>query len=461
MSIEQYSFFDLLEKYVRIEIPALQRDYAQGRNDEKEVRTSFLHYLHNLITKKQKDTLDFIYGVVDKNLNKLILIDGQQRITTIMLLHWFLAVKEGCSACSDFHSHMTDKNSSRFIYNTRPASKDFSNALVRNIESFAYDDASSEALSSCIINQKWFLPHWHTDATVNAMLVMLDALQKEFAEENTGLYSILTKGKIIQFDFMNLDDFSEHDAGRLYIKMNSRGKPLTRFENIKSLLIGRLEKHDGLIENQMSDSFIATNDNTDALSFAEKIAWSFDVRWTDAFWNCFLKLSDNDYKEDWAECPLDNFMLNLLVLPVIYECCIAESKVDKNFITEHIEMNASSVPYDDIFRALDEYDNDGKILSGVFNFLNGITEYDKSQAKWIIKEFDVYSWLSYGDESYFISLMEKLMDKDEEQLDLADKLRLFAFFLYFSQKHKPEYSLKQWLRFSMNIIEGTIFQGKY
>ena len=36
MSIEQYSFFDLLEKYGRIEIPALQRDYAQGRNDEKE-----------------------------------------------------------------------------------------------------------------------------------------------------------------------------------------------------------------------------------------------------------------------------------------------------------------------------------------------------------------------------------------------------------------------------------------
>lgn len=460
MSIEQYSFFDLLEKYGQIEIPALQRDYAQGRNDEKEVRTSFLHYLHNLITKKQKDTLDFIYGVIDKNLNKLILIDGQQRITTIMLLHWFLAVKEGSKACSDFYSHMSDNNSSRFIYNTRPASRDFSNALVRNTESFAYDDASSEALSSCIINQKWFLPHWHTDSTVNAMLVMLDALQKEFAGENTGLYSILTDDKVIQFDFMNLDDFSEHDAGRLYIKMNSRGKPLTRFENIKSLLIGRLEKHDGLIENQMSDSFIGTNSNTDALSFAEKIAWSFDVRWTDAFWNCFLKLGDDKYKEDWAECPLDNFMLNLLVLPVIYECCIAESKIDKNFITEHIETNASSIPYDDIFRALDEYDNDGKILSGVFNFLNSSTEYDTSQAKWTIKAFDVYSWLNYGDESYFISLMKKLMDKDEEKLDLADRLRLFALFLYFSQKDKPSYSLKQWLRFSMNIIEGTIFQGK-
>ena len=41
---EVISFWELLKKH-KIEIPIIQRDYAQGRKDKEEIRDSFLNAL--------------------------------------------------------------------------------------------------------------------------------------------------------------------------------------------------------------------------------------------------------------------------------------------------------------------------------------------------------------------------------------------------------------------------------
>ena len=90
-----------------VEIPIIQRDYAQGRTDDKtsKIRKDFLDILFNFISNKLEGKsaeieLDFIYGFSDvktDNKTTFIPIDGQQRLTTLWLLYWFISVKENNS----------------------------------------------------------------------------------------------------------------------------------------------------------------------------------------------------------------------------------------------------------------------------------------------------------------------------------------------------------------------------
>ena len=73
-------------------IPIIQRDYAQGRKSAETIRNRFLQVLYEAIAEGRKTTLDFIYGNVENG--KLIPLDGQQRLTTLFLLHYYIARHE-------------------------------------------------------------------------------------------------------------------------------------------------------------------------------------------------------------------------------------------------------------------------------------------------------------------------------------------------------------------------------
>ena len=93
---KKYTFIDLFrgtegggEALNGIEIPLIQRDYAQGRDMPKVnyIRTRFVGALREALINDEPITLDFVYGEIDNN-RTLIPLDGQQRLTTLFLLHW-------------------------------------------------------------------------------------------------------------------------------------------------------------------------------------------------------------------------------------------------------------------------------------------------------------------------------------------------------------------------------------
>ena len=92
---ERLSFSKLFsQKAFKIEIPIIQRDYAQGRNSSSEVRVMFLDALYDYLEEnKPNRDLDFIYGSIRQSKEEtcFIPLDGQQRLTTLFLLHWYLA----------------------------------------------------------------------------------------------------------------------------------------------------------------------------------------------------------------------------------------------------------------------------------------------------------------------------------------------------------------------------------
>ena len=101
MSTTLHSFMDIFDavfndngeevQLKKIVIPIIQRDYAQGRKSAKSIREKFLQALKKAV-ENQNITLDFVYGDIKDGI--FIPLDGQQRLTTLYLIHWYAARKE-------------------------------------------------------------------------------------------------------------------------------------------------------------------------------------------------------------------------------------------------------------------------------------------------------------------------------------------------------------------------------
>lgn len=231
----------LSNKKLKISIPIIQRDYAQGRKDAATIRDKFLHEIFNRLDNDENLFLDFVYGNIEGD--KFIPIDGQQRLTTLFLLHLYFAKKEK-KDCEYLKG---------FTYETRSSSREFCERLVN-----ADIDFNKDEISADIKNYSWFMPFWENDPTVKSMLVMLDVIHDKF--KNSNFYDRLEN---IKFRFLELKEFGLTDD--LYIKMNARGKPLSEFENFKAEF-----------EKELSQDIKAKLDN----------------EWLDLFWG----LKDSDKK---------------------------------------------------------------------------------------------------------------------------------------------------------------------
>lgn len=267
---------------VSVEIPIIQRDYAQGRPGEEDVRQQFINTLYDALTKEETGTpldLDFVYGTVTET--KFTPLDGQQRLTTLFLLHWYLANRDG--QFNEFQALLQNGKNSKFTYRTRQSAKDFCDALVSyevDLDAIEVGETQNTTpFADVLVDRPWFFLSWRRDPTIQAMLVMLDALHAKF-KNSTGLFNKLVneQSPAIGFHFLNLDTFKLSDE--LYIKMNSRGKQLTKFENFKA----KLEQY---IEVEIGDApkyTLGTGDTQRQVSTRDYFSHKIDTDWTNLFW---------------------------------------------------------------------------------------------------------------------------------------------------------------------------------
>ena len=117
-----FNLCQLLSNGKVIEIPKIQRDYAEGRELEsiEKKRFSMLMDMLDVVTGISSSlSLDFVYGTQDQN--KFFPLDGQQRLTTLFLLYWLLGRND---TLKDSQNH------SLFVYETRTTSEEFCHWLV-------------------------------------------------------------------------------------------------------------------------------------------------------------------------------------------------------------------------------------------------------------------------------------------------------------------------------------------
>jgi hypothetical protein len=257
----------------KVVIPPIQRDYAQGRSTGKipHIRERFLTDIVNVLINDTLPTLelDFVYGYVEKEISgekeitRFKPLDGQQRLTTLFLLHWYISSKEPINV-------VDNEFLKKFTYATREGSRRFCEELTNFKPSFTYESIDKE-----IVDQPWFFSAWKSDPTIESMLVVLKAIENKLnaiynQSASVNLWQKLTgiSPRII-FHLLPMDDLGLPDD--LYIKMNARGKALTDFEHFKS---------------QFSE--VLSNDR--AKEFNVKI----DKQWSDLFWNIFKNAEGKD-----------------------------------------------------------------------------------------------------------------------------------------------------------------------
>jgi len=281
------SFFHLFGQTINqlqikeIEIPLIQRDYAQGRRGIKveRIRSNFLDAICTAaIPDSPAVGLDFIYGDVvinGEHQGKFYPLDGQQRLTTLFLLHWYAAMRAGVDIQAAAWTN--------FTYATRPGARTFCGRIVEHFPN--YDDVSPHKLSDWLKDQSWYLYTWQHDPTIQSMLVMLDAIDSWFKQKNVLDFNIIWERLTDQQNpaiYFNLLPMSEHGlTADLYIKMNSRGKPLTEFENFKA--------HFETLLNNVDSNNVDSN-------YADAFSNKIDRDWSDYFWH--YRGSDNIIDEE-------------------------------------------------------------------------------------------------------------------------------------------------------------------
>ena len=271
------SFRHLVEDCQHIEVPLIQRDYAQGRESQKDVRNDFVGALMGALLRPIGDSklplnLDFVYGSMEvEGSPRFLPLDGQQRLSTLFLLHWYLAWRD--NQLPEFRALFWDGRHSRFTYSVRPSSTEFFDALVEFVPAGTPDDNPS--VSRMLEDQSWYFLNWRLDPTIQGVLTMLDTIHDRFRESD-GLYARLVdmEKPAITFHVLRLEHFGLSDD--LYIKMNARGKPLTTFETFKARFEELLKELFPTGTRRIADADVSVP------KFFER---RMDSQWTDFFWS--------------------------------------------------------------------------------------------------------------------------------------------------------------------------------
>ncbi len=436
--MRQYTFTELFSgqidigenqilQFEKIEIPMIQRDYAQGRGTRKdkeiqlnETGAAFLEAIFEALLNDTGMELDFIYGAIQRQ--GFIPLDGQQRLTTLFLLYWYIGSRE--LPAPEAQNLM--KELGKFTYSTRTSSRRFCEQLCATGISFA--TPPSQELS----DQSWFYQSYQKDPTVKAMLNMLDAIHEQYS--SGPLFERLAK---LRFYILPLDGFKLTEE--LYIKMNARGKQLTDFENFKADLTKSMRSVEDL---QTEVRLITGREVPYHLLFSQKM----DNEWANIFWQ-------KTRAADGAEKALDPLFMRFFIR-YSYHCRIMsldDGKLDAEKAAQDVQARAlygrgnddSDFHYHSWSRFHEILRPDA--IRQIEKFLDTLCKHEDELMRGLNPGWDTEApWMLYG-----------------PKISQKQRIALSAAILYVEQEGDFEAaSYRDWMRFAWNIIaDPTIRQA--
>lgn len=209
-------------------IPEIQRDYVWG--DNELVIKRFINNIKNMKDNEELDIGFFYSYKIYENFNALI--DGQQRITTLILLSWYVGVDN------------TKLNN--FKFKVRENSNNFLEKLLEQ-KSAEIPAIDGKKISDKIKNSIWYKRIWDNDPTVKSILNALDIIDKELENEKENI-----KNKIDNIKFSCIEA-GDRRLETEYILLNKRGVNLTNSEQLKAILTEDIENKNEWLEKWDKD----------------------------------------------------------------------------------------------------------------------------------------------------------------------------------------------------------------
>ncbi len=451
---DRLSFFKLFtERKYRVLIPIIQRDYAQGRKSSTEVRKTFLNALYKYLDEgiPNRD-LDFVYGSLNKvdGITDFIPLDGQQRLTTLFLLHWYLfQISDNADKKNLFTSALFNEGKSMFTYETRSSSEDFCDALVSN--EIDFKNLIENSLSKTIENTSWYFLSWKNDPTIQSMLTMLDAIHNKFANRADFFELLLdNENPIITFLFLNLKDFELTDD--LYIKMNSRGKPLTPFENFKA----KFEQYLGNAETERNFTLKFDANTEKEVSLKEYFSYNIDTKWANLFWN--YRALQNRSKDD-IDDTFDDELMNFIrvIFTNQYASTTDASQKDKDESLEYLlgtSVGKKNKDYSDVL-SFNKYEELNALSKdGVHYLIDALNCFTNGNDKINLYLSDEYKFF-FDEKKTFKNALKHEFESNQERICFHAYMRFLI-----SNKDNVE-GISEWMRVIHNLThpENTVIDS--
>ena len=400
------SFWSEISDY-KIQVPYYQRDYAQGRIDNgriDNIRKVFVEEMYGAIMgfNNKECHLGLVFGSYDENEKVFIAVDGQQRLTTVFLLHWYVAWRE--NKLNDYKEKLLN-----FSWDTRSYSSQFVELLfkIRPL---------GNVIDSIKTNSNYFSV-WENDPTVKGMLTMLEEIEKQYPNDILLCSQLFSNDCKIKYDILKLEKDSD---GKTYLKMNSRGRSLTTFELFKSKLLDKYKPNFGhKFDNEW-------------LSFMIKISATSDSQFSD------------------PDIPFMNFIneytYTYLQLKLKSGSDIANNY--KEFTDAKVKGELTDVP----FISFDKY-------NGAFE--EDCLEYFEKSLDWICQNYEniklIDNKIRFSDSRFFIDAIIK-----DNNPNFTHRAKLFAVFKYaeltgYDQIDTELY--EKWTRVFRNLVANTDIDG--
>lgn len=461
---EEKTFWGLIDEH-KIEIPVIQREYAQGRQVKKinQLREEFVSDLLKAIDKK--DHFGFVYGKIrDKNKKAeieqeqkvleeilkalddfsdpfleipkqikkrnesedekenlssvFIPLDGQQRLTTIFLLHWFLiAIQE-----SSDEKRSQLKKLKRFSYKTRKSSKEFCEFIC----DLDCENLREKPVDKLLTNNLDFRNIWLRDSTVQGMLVTLGEIEKQFKEndldsEKEDMLNKLLEKNNISFDFLDLNELNQTDD--IYVKMNARGKELSDFEHFKAWL-----------QKYVSQKQINIGENIGEREWETKL----DKDWLDLFWK---------KKESFS---VDETIYNAFKQITLFQYIATSDNPDESLVA--LIRDKKYVSFSKFKKT--EFFNE-KTLKFLFNSLNKLSSSPIKTYNDYLDEIACKPFIDGHISDFFL--------KNNNDVPLPKRVFYYAFLLFIidgdSNGDFDKENFKNWMRVCRNLVFNTYIQG--
>lgn len=461
------TFRELIENFnkrnglpTKIIIPRMQRDYAQGREDKKEIRENFLDNIFDILNSQNPNEriYDFVYGKLDPSSNKFFPVDGQQRLTTFFLLHLYIGKRSREDLDFLYYVNDDEEMEYNFSYETRDSSKLFCQKLL-DINADKYADII-QYISDC----QWYNGTWENDPTIKSMMTMLEEIHLRCRnlsspDQFSTLWNNLTQK--IKLWVLDLKDLQSTDA--LYIKMNSRGKHLTDFEHFKAQIEGLISQNKTLKEGEFSKEI--------------------DTTWTNVFWayrdNNFdfeyakegVKDNKNYYHDNGTDGKIENFIRNFFILYGVRHRIFSTS--NQGSLLSDIELAKKVIPqHPEVINQLTFLMNE---IASKSKHSHG--DYHKLEAyfnKFVTTESEQQRYANNGDKSndYLVNIyMDRVGCKSTDIFEmffgdptLQQKLLGYAFFIWklYNKRHQDNQAklisvedFKNRLRILRNLIANT------
>ena len=398
-------FYSEVKDY-QIQVPYYQRDYAQGRIDGgriDNIRQVFVEELFQALINGTICHLGLVFGSYDDNHKVFIAVDGQQRLTTTFLLHWYIAWREG--KLSEYRNLLE-----RFSWDTRSYSSQFVDLLFRILPNNSVEKAIK---SHCD-----YFSVWENDPTVKGMITMLKEIEAQYPISQSCLCEKLFSDECnIKYDVLKLEKDSD---GKTYLKMNSRGRSLTTFELFKSKFLSKYKP-----------------------SFDKKI----DNEWLSFMLNIIKPSEESFVEPDFA---FMNFINEYTYMQLKSNNADNEDSSDnyKEFITAKISNNLTDIPFISFEKYQSAFEDKLHLFESFFDWVK--------DNYYTIKTID--DEYRFKDSRFFIDAIIK-----DNNPNYTHRTKLYAAFKYAElseYKSIDETLYKRWTRVFRNLVANSDIDGK-